>query len=137
MNVRNCRKCGKLFNYVTGAPVCPSCREKLESKFQEVKAYLWEHKMAGIQEVSEECDVEAQQIRQWIREERLELAEGSSILMTCETCGTLITCGRFCEKCKRSMADGFKRTADSMRPEQPVKPAKTAEDAVRNRMRFL
>ena len=30
MNVRNCRKCGKLFNHIMGAPICPACREKLE-----------------------------------------------------------------------------------------------------------
>ena len=37
MNVRNCKKCGKLFNYVSGAPVCPACKDALEKKFQEVK----------------------------------------------------------------------------------------------------
>ncbi len=40
MNVRNCRKCGNLFNYVSGPPICMACREKLEEKFQEVKKYI-------------------------------------------------------------------------------------------------
>ena len=30
MNVRNCRKCGKIFNYIAGPFVCPACREELE-----------------------------------------------------------------------------------------------------------
>ena len=40
MNARNCRKCGKLFNYVSGPPICMACREALEKKFQEVKEYI-------------------------------------------------------------------------------------------------
>ena len=36
MNVRNCRKCGTIFNYVMGPIVCPACREALEEKFKEV-----------------------------------------------------------------------------------------------------
>ena len=48
MNVRNCRKCGKLFNHIMGMPVCPACREKLEQKFQEVKKYIRENRMSGI-----------------------------------------------------------------------------------------
>lgn len=43
MNARNCRKCGKLFNYVSGPPICMACREALEEKFHEVKSYIWEH----------------------------------------------------------------------------------------------
>ena len=30
MNVRNCRKCGKLFNHVMGMPICPACKDALE-----------------------------------------------------------------------------------------------------------
>ena len=32
MNVRNCRNCGRLFNYIAGAPVCPACKDELEKK---------------------------------------------------------------------------------------------------------
>ena len=34
MDVRNCKKCGKLFNF-TGEPLCPACAKELESKFFE------------------------------------------------------------------------------------------------------
>lgn len=64
MNVRNCKKCGRIFNYVSGMPICPSCREDMEKKFQEVKDYIREHKEAGITEVAEACEVEVRQIKQ-------------------------------------------------------------------------
>ena len=87
MNIRNCRMCGHIFNYVAGPFLCPHCREKMEAKFQEVKEYIRNNPGVSIQDVSENCDVEPSQIQQWLREERLELTEGSSILLNCEKCG--------------------------------------------------
>ena len=34
MEVKNCKECGRLFNYMGGAPLCDGCRKKLEQKFQ-------------------------------------------------------------------------------------------------------
>lgn len=96
--------CGHIFNYVAGPFLCPHCREKMEAKFQEVKEYIRNNPGVSIQDVSENCDVEPSQIQQWLREERLELTEGSSILLNCEKCGAPIRSGRFCEKCKYDMA---------------------------------
>ena len=78
--------CGHIFNYVAGPFLCPHCREKMEAKFQEVKEYIRNNPGVSIQDVSENCDVEPSQIQQWLREERLELTEGSSILLNCEKC---------------------------------------------------
>ena len=58
MNVRNCRNCGRIFNYISGAITCPACRSQLEEKFQEVKKYIQENRGVGIAQVAEECDVE-------------------------------------------------------------------------------
>lgn len=87
MNIRNCRMCGHIFNYVAGPILCPHCREKMEAKFQEVKEYIRANPGVGIQDVAENCDVEPSQIQQWLREERLELTEGSAIYLQCEKCG--------------------------------------------------
>ena len=37
-------------------------------------------------EVAEECDVSTRQIEQWIRDERLVIADDSPIGITCERC---------------------------------------------------
>ena len=68
MEVRNCRSCGRLFNYMGGAPLCPACQKKLEEKFQEVKAFLEENPNSSVETVAEELDVSVKQIRQWIRD---------------------------------------------------------------------
>ena len=107
MNVRNCRKCGKMFNYIQGPPICQNCKAALEQKFEEVKAYIREHKSAKINEIAENCDVEPRQIETWIREERLVFAGDSPVKIFCETCGAPIFTGRYCEKCKKNQANTF------------------------------
>lgn len=133
MDVRNCRKCGRVFNYVMGPIICMRCRDEMESKFQEVKKFIREHPGVDIQTVSEECDVDKSQIYQWLREERLELAEGSMITLSCETCFKPIKSGRYCENCKRSLAMGFKQAVD--KPVAPS-PAKSQKDSS-SKMRYF
>lgn len=107
MEVRNCRACGRIFNYLSGPPLCPSCLATLDKKFSEVKEYVYDHPGVGIQEVSIEMEVPIAQIRQWIREERLAFAEDSMIGLACEGCGITIKTGRFCKACKDKLAKGF------------------------------
>ena len=118
MNVRNCRNCGRIFNYVVGPILCPACREKMEEKFQEVKEYIRENKGVGIMEVSEACDVDAAQIRQWLREERLEVTEDSAIFLNCESCGAPIRTGKYCDKCKNEVTRGFRDIVSANRAAQ-------------------
>lgn len=135
MNVRNCKNCGKIFNYFMGPPVCPNCRESLEAKFQEVKEYVRVNKGSSIQEVAEACDVEPSQIRQWLREERLELTDNSSIMMPCESCGAPIQCGRFCASCKRDMANQFNNSIRPAAKQQPDSRKYMGDN--KNKMRYL
>ena len=135
MNVRNCRRCKRLFNYVVGPYLCPQCRQEMEDKFQEVKKYVQEHVRADIKTVSEECDVDSMQIRQWIREERLVFAEDSAIGIACERCGTTIRSGRFCEKCKAEMTNGFR---NAMTPSTQASAGRNNQDMRTNpKMRYL
>lgn len=135
MNVRNCKICGKIFNHVMGPAICPRCKEAREAKFQEVKKYVFDHRGADIIEVSEECDVEPSQIRQWIREERLQFADDSPIMIACEGCGAMIRSGRFCDKCKAEVTSGFQHEIDKGKPKPAPAPKKQSRDG--DKMRFL
>ena len=100
MNIKNCRVCGGIFNYVVGEQICPKCKETREAKFQQVKAYLQENRGANIQNVADDCEVEPSLIKKWLREGRLELTEDSPLALSCEGCGARIRSGRFCDKCQ-------------------------------------
>ena len=133
MEVKNCRRCRRLFNYLSGQQICPACKEEIEQQFQKVKAYIQDHRNVSVVEVAEECEVEESLIRQWVREERLMFADGMGGI-ACETCGAPINTGRFCEKCKASMINTFSEAGK--RPEMP-KPAQPQRASEGNRMRFL
>lgn len=107
MEVRNCRSCRKIFNYISGPYICPACREKEEEKFQEAKKYVSEHKGVNIAMLAEAIDVEQKTVTQWIREERLEFAEGDIAGIGCESCGAPIRSGKYCESCKQQLTNGL------------------------------
>ena len=136
MNVKNCRKCGRLFNYVMGPNICPSCHKAIEEKFQEVKQYIQQHGRASMQQVSEDCEVEVSQIEQWIRQDRLQFSDDSPIRVACELCGKMIGSGRFCPQCKDTMVRKLNGAMgkDGVMVEQP-KPKKRG--SAESRMRFL
>lgn len=134
MDVRNCRKCRKIFNYIGGPLFCPACRDALEAKFQEVKKYVYTNKGATVPQIAQDCEVEVAQIQQWIREERLVFADDSPIGISCETCGAMIKTGRFCEACKAQMTNTLNSVRQRPQP-QLQQPAKREKESPK--MRFL
>ena len=107
MDVRNCRGCGRLFNYLQGPHLCPACMQKLEEKFSQVKDYLEDNPHATIPEIAKDNEVSTRQIEQWVREERLYFSDDSPYGIGCERCGKIIKTGRFCDSCRNDMANTF------------------------------
>ncbi len=133
MDVRNCKNCKRLFNYLGGEQICPACKEELENKFTKVRDYVWDNKNASMEQISEECEVSVKQIKQWVREERLVFTDDSGMGIECENCGALIKSGRFCDACKASMANNLSSVIK--KPEKAPEPKKKSKD--KDRMRFL
>jgi len=131
MDVKNCRDCGRLFNYIGGPRLCAECRVKLEEKFIEVKEYIRSNKLATIAVVSEACEVSQKQITQWIREERLEFSEESTVTFQCESCGAPIRTGRFCNACRNNLKNDLR----NMYPTASSQQQKARRDG--EKMRFL
>ena len=132
MEVRNCKGCGKLFNYIGGAPLCPACFKKLDEKYAEVKEYIYDHPGASINEVSEENDVSVNQIKKWVREEKLTFTDDSPVGIECEGCGKTIKTGRFCKECKIKVATEIGRIVE--KPKITGVKKETKDSA---KMRFL
>lgn len=133
MEVRNCKGCGRLFNYMQGPPLCPACVADLEEKFQEVKEYLRANPKSTLSVIAEENNVSVKQIKQWVREERLTFTEESQITLDCEMCGAKILTGRFCDKCKASIHNEL--SSAIKRPAKKLEPRKNLHE--KDRMRFL
>ncbi|MDK2896848.1 MAG: hypothetical protein PWP04_968 [Candidatus Atribacteria bacterium] len=108
MSLAKCRRCGRLFNQVIDKNICPSCLEKEEEEFQRVKDFFLHHPQASIVEAAQETGVEKKFILQFVREGRLRIAnmeEGGEPLFRCERCGKPIPEGRYCEECRKKIAE--------------------------------
>ena len=67
MEVRNCRSCRRLFNYLGGQQICPDCKEKIEKRFYAVKEYIRENPHARMQEIADANEVTVLQLQQGTR----------------------------------------------------------------------
>lgn len=98
MQIRNCIRCGKLFNYM-GKPICSVCIEQDEKDFERVKEYIYDHPKCSMTEVSKETGISIKKITKFLKEGRLEVVDGAVGWLTCESCGKEIKSGRFCKEC--------------------------------------
>lgn len=114
MDIRNCKRCGKIYRY-DGFGLCPSCRRNDEGDFKKVKEYIYDFPGANISEVHEATGVDVDKIIGFLKEGRLEVAEGGNLLLQCEKCGVSITTGRFCDKCTSELQRELGGVVDSAR----------------------
>lgn len=114
-DVRNCKRCGRVYNYIGGAPLCSSCREKDEEDFKIVKEYLYKNPGASVSEVSDVLDIAVEKIKRFLKEGRLEIiGDEGNMFLECENCGKAIKTGRFCPECERELKSDFQRTAKKL-----------------------
>ena len=104
----------------------------MEDKFYEVRDYIYKNPSASMSIVAEENDIPIQQIKKWVRQERLSFSKDSGISIDCESCGKPILTGRFCKECQRTMTDKF----SGMYVEK-VETKKEGKGSSKGKMRFL
>lgn len=131
MDVRNCRNCGRMFNYIGGRAICPICKDALEHDYERVRDYIRDNPRANLKEISDVCEVSIPQINEWIRDERLEFAKDSQIMLSCESCGEPVRTGRYCEKCKNNMANNLTSAFKKDKPAEPPKKKQVVSDKMR------
>ena len=113
--VKNCRRCGRIFNYIGGNPICPICKELDEKDYKRVKDYLLEYPGASLSQVSLELEISVERIKSYLRDGRLEILNNEgNLFLECESCGTAIRTGRFCQECSRVLSHDLKNTARAM-----------------------
>ncbi len=99
MDIKNCKRCGKVFVY-NGVDLCPDCVREDEDDFKRVKEFLYQYPKSTILEIAEITGVDREKVWEFLREGKLELAEkNSGIMLKCERCGEPINSGRFCNDC--------------------------------------
>ena len=97
MDIRNCRRCNRIFQY-RGSKYCPTCMLDLDEIFIKVRDYIYGHPNATVIEVSNELDIDEDIILGFLKEGRLELSS-PGLDYLCERCDKPIVTGRFCNGC--------------------------------------
>ena len=105
--LRNCKKCNRLFSSIEGSILCSRCNVNVDDGFNRVREYIYDNPVSSIKDVSKGTSVSSDIILKWIRDGRIVLAENSSISF-CQRCGSPMDGGRFCGKCVKELADGLK-----------------------------
>lgn len=114
-DVKNCKRCGRVFNYLGGYQLCPMCKKQDEDDFKRVKDYLYENPGATISHIAGELSISVEKIKRFLREGRLEIAEGdANLFLECEMCGKAIKTGRFCVECERTLAKDLNTAANQI-----------------------
>lgn len=115
LEIRNCSRCGKIYNTTKNEKICKECEAKDEEDFRNVKQFLYENPGATISEIVGETGSSVGKIKKYLREERIEIInrEGN-LFLGCERCGIAINTGRFCKACSLDMSSELKGTADDM-----------------------
>jgi flagellar operon protein (TIGR03826 family) len=126
MDVRNCKRCGKIYSY-DGFDFCLKCRREDEEDFKKVKAYLDEYPGANIAEVEEKTEVSSKKVIQFLKQGRLEIEDETNVILTCERCGASIKTGRFCDKCKAEMEREFRQSLGGGRDPKDLSNGKMKE----------
>lgn len=133
MEVKSCRRCKVLFHHIVGPQICQQCKKKDEEDFIQVKEYLYENPGASMTTVCEELEVSVRQVQQYLREGRLTVSKDSPIGIDCESCGTRISTGKYCDRCTAIMTNQLSSVVQDMRREKEDQLEKKAS----TRMRYL
>jgi len=128
MEIRLCDFCRMPYQS-TGKKICGDCFLKLDKDFIEIREYLWEHDLAGIDEVSEATGVSRKSILYLLKEERLivgdENGTGGCGILTCESCRKPISTGRLCAGCKKEVLSAIQESVGGVvnKPKRRPEPA--------------
>ena len=100
-----CKICGAMMSFKgVGEYECIKCHALDYDDYGVVRRYLEEHPGATITETAEVTGISQNAITQMLRQERLEIREGSKTYLKCVSCGKPIRSGKYCTECGRIAA---------------------------------
>ena len=104
-----CSKCKGRLKYIGGGYYeCYDCGHQEIDDFGRIKDYIDEDGAAPAVVISDNTGVPIELVNGMLREGRLEIPEGSSVYIKCETCGCSIRYGRYCPDCIRNRTNSLK-----------------------------
>lgn len=101
---RTCKECGGILIFKgVGEYQCEDCGARDYDDYGRVRLYIEEHRGATAAQIENAIGVPQRNIRQMLKDGRLEVSADSRVFMYCEVCGKVIRSGRYCPECEASV----------------------------------
>lgn len=95
-----CVECGGVMIFVgVGEYHCEDCGAVAYDDYGKVRLYIEKHKGATAADVEKGTGVSQKNIMRMLKEDRIEVAEGSRAVLHCEMCGKVLKSGKYCPEC--------------------------------------
>ena len=118
MNLKNCTRCGKMFAS-SHISLCPDCLEADQVTFKSVRDFIKNNPRVSIDVVVEATGVAEEDVREFVRQGRIDVADLSGPVLSCKRCGKPIESGEYCVLCRQDITENLKVTAAvKEKPEQ-------------------
>lgn len=101
---RQCEKCGGVMVFVgVGEYHCEDCEHVQYDDYGKVRMHIEKNPGATAYDVEMATGVKQRTIRQMLKENRLEIADSSKVMLFCEYCKKPIKSGRLCVECEKRL----------------------------------
>lgn len=102
-----CEKCGSVkIKYLgIGEYKCSDCGFLMYDDYGIVRNYIEKNPGVTQAEVSKATGIKKSRITQLLKEDKIEIAPGSSVFLFCELCGKEIRSGRYCFDCSKTLTE--------------------------------
>lgn len=99
--LKNCQECNRVFSHPT-RDLCQECYDQALKSYEAVRRYLKDNPGATVAQVAKDTDVDLELIYEYIQQGRLDVVPKDAVLH-CAICGTAISMGRVCAKCRTDL----------------------------------
>lgn len=99
-----CVECGSVMVYRgLGEYCCENCKAIDYDNYGKTRNYIEQNPGASAVDVERKTGVSRSSIREMLKENRFEIAEGARSFLRCEACGKEIRAGRYCHECEKNV----------------------------------
>ncbi|MDI6786011.1 MAG: hypothetical protein QMD92_04805 [bacterium] len=116
MELRNCRKCRKLFISISERNICQECCEKKEKNYDRILEYLNKNPNASVEDICEATKTTKNNVAELVKNEKIALTV--SFEYKCEICGKKIKMGKACPECKKKVSNELNKAIDKVKKEE-------------------
>lgn len=105
---QQCPECGGRYEFLGhGKYTCENCGKVVYDDFGKIRLFLEENGPSPAVVISEGTGVPVPKITQYVRQGRMEIADGAGNYFTCENCGGPIRFGRYCPSCAAKLNKNY------------------------------